>query len=69
MNVAGTELSEGVKVEDTERSKSDNKSTHENKYTSLQRPAGKLTLRRLSYIYGAPILDVSRSHTTTQHSR
>jgi len=33
-------------------------------YTSL------LTLRRLmSYIYGAPILDVSRSHATTQHSR
>jgi len=31
---------------------------------------GKLTLRWLmSYIYGAPILDVSRSHTTTQHSR
>jgi len=29
-----------------------------------------LTLRRLIlYIYGAPILDVSRSHTTTQHSR
>ena len=29
-----------------------------------------LTLRRLmSYIYGAPILDVSRSHTPTQHSR
>ena len=31
-----------------------------------------LTLRRLMsyiYIYGAPILDVSRSHTTTQHSR
>jgi len=29
----------------------------------------KLTLRQLmSYIYGAPILDVSRSHTTTQHS-
>jgi len=29
-----------------------------------------VTLRRLmSYIYGAPILDVSRSHTTTQHSR
>ena len=29
-----------------------------------------LTSRRLmSYIYGAPILDVSRSHTTTQHSR
>jgi len=29
-----------------------------------------LTLRVLmSYIYGAPILDVSRSHTTTQHSR
>ena len=29
-----------------------------------------LTFRGLmSYIYGAPILDVSRSHTTTQHSR
>ena len=29
-----------------------------------------LTFRRLvSYIYGTPILDVSRSHTTTQHSR
>jgi len=29
-----------------------------------------LTLRLLmSYIYGAPLLDVSRSHTTTQHSR
>ena len=29
-----------------------------------------LTFRLLmSYIYGAPILDVSRSHTATQHSR
>jgi len=29
-----------------------------------------LTLRQLmSYTYGAPILGVSRSHTTTQHSR
>jgi hypothetical protein len=29
-----------------------------------------LTLRLLmSYIYGAPILDASRSHTATQHSR
>jgi len=29
-----------------------------------------LTFRLLIlYIYGAPILDVSRSHTTTQHSR
>ena len=29
-----------------------------------------LTLRQLmSYIYGASILDVSRSHTTTHHSR
>jgi hypothetical protein len=29
-----------------------------------------LSLRLLmSYIYGAPILDVFRSHTTTQHSR
>jgi len=35
-----------------------------------QRYRTALTLRRLmSYIYGAPILDVSRSHTTTQHSR
>ena len=25
--------------------------------------------RLMSYIYGAPVLDVSRSHTTTQHSR
>jgi len=31
---------------------------------------GYLTLRLLmSYIYGAPIIDVSRSHITTQHSR
>jgi len=37
---------------------------------SLQEDASLLTLRWLmSYIYGAPILDVSRSHTTTQHSR
>jgi len=29
-----------------------------------------LNFRRImSYTYGAPILDVSRSHTTTQHSR
>jgi len=36
----------------------------------VNRDGLKLTLRRLmSYIYGAPILDVSRSHTTTQHSR
>jgi len=29
-----------------------------------------LTFRLLmSYVYGAPILDVSRSHTTTHHSR
>jgi len=35
--------------------------------TIFRRP---LTLRLLmSYIYGAPILDVSRSHTTTHHSR
>jgi len=34
------------------------------------RRSRSITLRRLmSYIYGAPILDVSRSHTTTQHSR
>jgi len=36
----------------------------------VQVQASILTLRLLmSYIYGAPILDVSRSHTTTQHSR
>ena len=36
----------------------------------LQTEETKLTLRSLTlYIYGAPILDVSRSHTTTQHSR
>jgi hypothetical protein len=35
-----------------------------------QKLPSSLTLRLLmSYIYGAPILDVSRSHTTTQHSR
>jgi len=28
-----------------------------------------LTFGLLIYIYGAPILDVSRSHTTTLHSR
>ena len=37
-------------------------------------PSCHLTLRLLMsyiyiYIYGAPILDVSRSHTTTHHSR
>jgi len=52
--------------------------TQSTKHKILQSPhyyllsihKGPLTLRRLmSYIYGAPILDVSRSHTTTQHSR
>jgi len=34
------------------------------------RKVDALTLRSLTlYIYGAPILDISRSHTTTQHSR
>ena len=38
-----------------------------NRYTVIET---ELTFRLLmSYIYGAPILDVSRSHTTTQHSR
>ena len=40
--------------------------------TLYAKKAERLTLRRLMsyiYIYGAPILDVSRSHTTTQHSR
>jgi len=37
---------------------------------SLHVLATVLTFRLLmSYVYGAPILDVSRSHTTTQHSR
>ena len=36
-------------------------------YVHLSNKDRYLTLRRLmSYIYGAPILDVSRSHTTTQ---
>jgi len=39
-----------------------------NKWNNAQNTT--LTLRRLmSYIYGATMLDVSRSHTTTQHSR
>ena len=37
--------------------------------TNVLLSEGLLTLRRLMYIYGAPILHVSRSHTTTQHSR
>jgi len=38
--------------------------------SELLRVGFHLTLRSLTlYIYGAPILDVSRSHTTTQHSR
>jgi len=46
-------------------------STESNRRLSEGKPLSvSLTLRRLmSYIYGAPILDVSRSHTTTQHSR
>ena len=43
---------------------------HYIQYKKLNQDMQTLTLRRLmSYIYGAPILDVSRSHTTTQHSR
>ena len=40
-------------------------------FLHLSRTRVKLLTFRLlmSYIYGAPILDVSRSHTTTQHSR
>ena len=40
-------------------------------YETLQlTTTNNLTLRLLmSYIYGAPILDVSRSHTRTHHSR
>jgi len=42
----------------------------EKKKHKIQNLSPKLTLRSLTlYIYGAPILDVSRSHTTTQHSR
>jgi len=42
--------------------------THDSAHRQLN--TEPLTLRRLmSYIYGAPVLDVSRSHTTTQHSR
>ena len=43
---------------------------HYIQYKKLNQDTQTLTLRWLmSYIYGAPILDVSRSHTTTQHSR
>ena len=41
-------------------------------FTSASRIQSTATLthrRLMSYTYGAPILDVSRSHTTTQHSR
>ena len=39
-------------------------------FSKMEKTRIILNLRRLmSYIYGAPILDVSRSHTTTQHSR
>jgi transposase len=42
---------------------------HDSLHVSRQR-VKSLTLRLLmSYIYGEPILDISRSHTTTQHSR
>ena len=42
----------------------------EEEICETQRELFYLTLRLLmSYIYGVPILDVSRSHTTTQHSR
>ena len=40
------------------------------KYSKIQVTKFNLTLRLLmSYLDGVPILDVSRSHTTTQHSR
>jgi len=42
MKVTGTELYEEVKVEDTARSKSNNKSEHGNKHTTVQRPAGRV---------------------------
>jgi len=48
----------------------DNGFRDRSKATAVLLLAIRLTLRRLmSYIYGAPILDVSRSHTTTQHGR
>jgi len=44
--------------------------TQSSKCNIRRESINQLTLRRLmSYIYGAPILDVSRSHATTQHSR
>jgi len=43
---------------------------HQRRSGNFEADKNLLTPRRLmSYIYGAPILDVSRSHTTTQHSR
>jgi len=60
------ETRQGLIYEDSRRR---NGSNYEN---NQQDVVYRLTLRRLMsyiYIYGAPILDVSRSHTTTQHSR
>jgi hypothetical protein len=46
-----------------------NRTKHGEKDTAMNYTK-HLTLRVLmSYIYGVHILDVSRSHTTTQHSR
>jgi len=51
-----------------------NKSTYKTSLLHGSRQKSDLTLKRLMsyiyiYIYGAPIRDVSKSHTTTQHSR
>jgi len=60
-------------LEDNDKMADDDKSQFGgalNTLLQITEKSGNLTLRRLmSYIYGAPILDVSRSHTTTQHSR
>ena len=65
-----TALNVCLSVRPYEKSKSDKRARRrDSENLALQ---FYLTLRRLMsyiYIYGAPILDVSRSHTTTQHSR
>jgi len=43
-------------------------SAHSRQFCPTVSPSLNLRLL-MSYIYGAPILDVSRSHTTTHHSR
>ena len=56
----------GTKIDHT----GDNTTEIKHRINQTRKAINVLTLRLLmSYIYGAPILDVSRSYTTTHHSR